>query len=639
MMNEYPPPHLARGNPMMMSALQQQQQSSQHQQQQQQAAGSSLTLSSSRLPSASSSNLRSIPSSISLPPSLQNSIGNSLTLGVNPALSRPSSLSNPSLLQQQQQQQVLSSLSSRSQAGLLSSLPNLSSLPLSSPLFSSGGGLLAPSPLSHSFNQELLMTGKQGAASQAGYGSQQLSSQQQQHSLSSLSGLSGLQHLTGGMENGMTGGAAGDGRGDRDGRDGRERGRENGSRFDLMSDFPSLSEAVEGKGGAGGGSSQSQQSLSQQQQAAGSHAQLNSDFAIQNEEFPALSAAVSTAAAQPPPSPADRRLRALLTSARLSVTVLQRRPAGGSMSGSGRPPTGPPSHAPSASFSYSQSTAAMQQPISLRTQSTPMQPPPPIQISASALPSSSPSMQLPSTRNPSPLSIPKLQSSATVPPPSSASYSPIPPSTPTSASSTASGASIASAASASTAASSALSSSSYGLTGLLSVIRMTDPDLNTLALGTDLTTLGLNLSSTEVLYATFAYPASPASPTTSAPADYVLPFCYYMQPPALKTSHLSKFTLETLFYIFYCMPRDTLQVYASKELYSRDWRYHKDIKLWLTRSRGAAEQAAGGAAAAAGAVDGDYVFFDVGAWETRVFRDTHILQPHKFLTEEELASI
>jgi CCR4-NOT transcription complex subunit 2 len=37
----------------------------------------------------------------------------------------------------------------------------------------------------------------------------------------------------------------------------------------------------------------------------------------------------------------------------------------------------------------------------------------------------------------------------------------------------------------------------FGLMGLLGVIRMTDQDLNTLALGCDLTTLGLNLSSTE----------------------------------------------------------------------------------------------------------------------------------------------
>jgi CCR4-NOT transcription complex subunit 2 len=37
----------------------------------------------------------------------------------------------------------------------------------------------------------------------------------------------------------------------------------------------------------------------------------------------------------------------------------------------------------------------------------------------------------------------------------------------------------------------------FGLMGLLNVIRMTDQDLNTLALGFDLTTLGLNLNATE----------------------------------------------------------------------------------------------------------------------------------------------
>lgn len=37
----------------------------------------------------------------------------------------------------------------------------------------------------------------------------------------------------------------------------------------------------------------------------------------------------------------------------------------------------------------------------------------------------------------------------------------------------------------------------YGLKGLLSVIRMTDPALNTLALGTDLMKLGLKLNSSE----------------------------------------------------------------------------------------------------------------------------------------------
>jgi CCR4-NOT transcription complex subunit 2 len=48
----------------------------------------------------------------------------------------------------------------------------------------------------------------------------------------------------------------------------------------------------------------------------------------------------------------------------------------------------------------------------------------------------------------------------------------------------------------------------YGLLGLLGVIRMTDDDRNTLALGSDLTMLGLNLGSTEQIYSTFSSPWS-----------------------------------------------------------------------------------------------------------------------------------
>merc|ERR1712038_943358 len=59
----------------------------------------------------------------------------------------------------------------------------------------------------------------------------------------------------------------------------------------------------------------------------------------------------------------------------------------------------------------------------------------------------------------------------------------------------------------------------YGLLGILKVIRMTDPDLNTLALGMDLTTLGLNLNSPECLYATFA------SPWSDTPARKDPEFC------------------------------------------------------------------------------------------------------------------
>ena len=87
-------------------------------------------------------------------------------------------------------------------------------------------------------------------------------------------------------------------------------------------------------------------------------------------------------------------------------------------------------------------------------------------------------------------------------------------------------------------------------------------------------------------------------------------FGRYSAPrPALKTGHFSKFQLETLFYIFYNMPRDTLQAYAATELYNRDWRYHKDLKLWFTRASQQKEQQ-----------KGQYIYFDINEWKKKLFR-------------------
>ncbi|XP_062082519.1 probable NOT transcription complex subunit VIP2 isoform X2 [Humulus lupulus] len=122
----------------------------------------------------------------------------------------------------------------------------------------------------------------------------------------------------------------------------------------------------------------------------------------------------------------------------------------------------------------------------------------------------------------------------------------------------------------------------YGLLGLLSVIRMSDPDLTSLALGIDLTTLGLNLNSTENLHKTFGSPWSD-EPAKGDP-EFNVPQCYYAkQPPALHQGYFSKFTVETLFYIFYSMPKDEAQLYAANELYNRGWFYHKEHRLWFIR--------------------------------------------------------
>ena len=69
----------------------------------------------------------------------------------------------------------------------------------------------------------------------------------------------------------------------------------------------------------------------------------------------------------------------------------------------------------------------------------------------------------------------------------------------------------------------------FCLLGLLDVLNGTKPDLTSLALGIDLTTLGLDLNSTGKLYKTFA------SPWTNEPAktevEFTVPSCYYATPP------------------------------------------------------------------------------------------------------------
>ncbi|GFZ17990.1 VIRE2 interacting protein 2 [Actinidia rufa] len=112
-----------------------------------------------------------------------------------------------------------------------------------------------------------------------------------------------------------------------------------------------------------------------------------------------------------------------------------------------------------------------------------------------------------------------------------------------------------------------VASDPFGLLGLLSVIRMSDPDLTSLALGIDLTTLGLNLNSAENLHKTFGSPWSD-EPAKGDP-EFSLPQCYNAkQLPALTQSCFSKIPLDTVFYIFYSMPKDEAQLYAANELYA-----------------------------------------------------------------------
>ena len=103
--------------------------------------------------------------------------------------------------------------------------------------------------------------------------------------------------------------------------------------------------------------------------------------------------------------------------------------------------------------------------------------------------------------------------------------------------------------------------------------------------------------------------------------------CYYIQPPALKTGHLSKFQLETLFYIFYALPKDVLQAYAAQELYTREWRYHAESKLWFKQAKSTESNSSSGT---------QFIYFDINTWERRVYGNTNQNIAGGFLSEEDV---
>jgi CCR4-NOT transcription complex subunit 2 len=84
-----------------------------------------------------------------------------------------------------------------------------------------------------------------------------------------------------------------------------------------------------------------------------------------------------------------------------------------------------------------------------------------------------------------------------------------------------------------------------------------------------------------------------------------------MHPPSLKLEHLSKFTLETLFYMFYAIPRDILQASAAQELYRREWRYQSEFRVWM-RARTPAELLHSHP-------NVPYIYYDINACEIRLF--------------------
>ncbi|XP_047313627.1 probable NOT transcription complex subunit VIP2 isoform X2 [Impatiens glandulifera] len=150
----------------------------------------------------------------------------------------------------------------------------------------------------------------------------------------------------------------------------------------------------------------------------------------------------------------------------------------------------------------------------------------------------------------------------------------------------------------------------FSLLGLLNVVRLRDAGVSSLALGIDLTTLGLNLNSTENVHKTFGSPWLD-EPIKGDP-EFTVPQCYYTkQPLNLNHTYFAKFPMDTLFYIFYSMPKDEAQLHAANELYNRGWFYHKELRLWFTRAPNI------DLAVKTNSYErGTYICFDPNSWET-----------------------
>lgn len=162
----------------------------------------------------------------------------------------------------------------------------------------------------------------------------------------------------------------------------------------------------------------------------------------------------------------------------------------------------------------------------------------------------------------------------------------------------------------------------FGMVGLLTFIRAaeTDHNLVSLALGSDLTTLGLNLNSPENLYPNFAGPWA-ETPCRPQDIDYHVPQEYLTNQQIrgkLAPVKFDRYGEDLLFYMFYSNAGDLLQIMAASELYNRDWRYHKEERVWITRAPGMAPVEKG-----PNYERGTYFYFDAQNWR-KVPKEFHL---------------
>ncbi|UKZ84998.1 uncharacterized protein TrAFT101_000876 [Trichoderma asperellum] len=123
----------------------------------------------------------------------------------------------------------------------------------------------------------------------------------------------------------------------------------------------------------------------------------------------------------------------------------------------------------------------------------------------------------------------------------------------------------------------------WGIKGLRTLMN-NYPDYHAMIIGMDPSTIGLDLSSPDLI-STQMYSVlddTPPKPTVNT-NKFRLPDCYSVTNVQPIETKIQSFNEETLFWIFYSCPLDAKQQMAAVELHSRNWRWHKKLQVWLTK--------------------------------------------------------
>ncbi|KAI0866379.1 hypothetical protein F4860DRAFT_456980 [Xylaria cubensis] len=121
----------------------------------------------------------------------------------------------------------------------------------------------------------------------------------------------------------------------------------------------------------------------------------------------------------------------------------------------------------------------------------------------------------------------------------------------------------------------------WGIKGLRTLMN-NYPDYAACIAGMDPNTFGLDLTSPALISTQIWSPFNDTPPRPAIP-DFRLPECYKVNNVQPLRNKISNFNEETLMWIFYSCPGDYQQQLAAEQLFQRQWRWHKKLKLWLTK--------------------------------------------------------